>query len=231
MTTTTERSTSYRLTSPDHRRPAPVRGVDLVRDGQTWTVHSYGPGVTEPAVVDGLERDEAEALYEKRVRTGSVIDGMPAWTRSDVPGLPLAGYGYRAKVLTAEGWNITMDEPFLILGGVSPRHLDLETPPRTVEEVVEVAAEQAAEGRLLEGREQWLSAAAESASPEEDWMRPGDGRYLVPTRVRVRDRPARRRDPARDHRPTRPARRTAPTSRMHDWPPPTTRVSFTAFSP
>ncbi|MGW3389518.1 hypothetical protein [Streptomyces cinereoruber] len=184
-TTTAERSTYYRLTSPGHRRLDPIRGVDLVRDGQTWTVRSYGPGATEPAVVDGLEQAEAEVLYEERVRAGAVVDGMPGWTRSDVPGLPLAGYGYEAEVLTAEGWSIMMDEPFLVLGGVGPRYLDLEAPPRTVEEVVEAAAEQAAEGRLLEGREQWLSAAAESASPEEDWMRPGDGRYLVPTRVRV----------------------------------------------
>ncbi|RSS82005.1 hypothetical protein EF919_39850, partial [Streptomyces sp. WAC02707] len=65
MTTTAERSTYYRLTSPDRRRLAPVRGIDLVCDGQTWTVRSYGPGVTEPAVVDGLDRDEAEALYEE----------------------------------------------------------------------------------------------------------------------------------------------------------------------
>ncbi|MFE0777812.1 hypothetical protein [Streptomyces sp. NPDC058861] len=185
MVTTAERSTYYRLTSPDHRRPAPVRGVDLLSDGQTWTVRSYGPGAIEPTVVGGLERDEAEALYEERVRAGAVLGGMPGWTRSDVPGLPLAGYGYRAEVLTAEGWSTMMDEPFLVLGGAGPWHLDLEAPPRAVEEVVEAAAGQAAGGRLLEGREQWLSAAAASASAEEDWMRPGDGRYLVPARVRV----------------------------------------------
>ncbi|MGW3387368.1 hypothetical protein [Streptomyces cinereoruber] len=133
-----------------------------------------------------MDRAEARVLYEARVRAGAVVDGMPGWTHSDVPGIPLAGYGYRCEIRSEEGWDSMFYERFLVFGGLGPQHLDMEEAPRTIEDVVEAAATQAADGQTLAARERWLTAAA-AAGPgrQESWLRPGAGRYLVPTAVRV----------------------------------------------
>ncbi|MFF8414814.1 hypothetical protein [Streptomyces omiyaensis] len=111
---------------------------------------------------------------------------MPGWTRSDVPGLPLAGYGYTSAVRIGPGWRTVHAERSLALGGPAPAQLEFDAPPRTVEEVVEAAAAQAADLTVLTGREDWLSAAASAFGAErEDWLRSGAGLHLVPTAVRV----------------------------------------------
>lgn len=165
---------------------APERGVDLLTsDEQSWEVRRYGAHGQE-SLGSGLERAQAEALYEETVRDGAVIDGRPGWTHSDVPGLPLAGYGYKVerRIGKFQGWSPELRERFLVLGGKNPRDLDLEN-PRTVEEVIEAALTQAIEAETLAGREKWLAAAATDYGHQEDWMRPGAGIYLAATGVRV----------------------------------------------
>lgn len=178
----TRRSTFYQLPADS----APERGIDLLTsDDQSWDVRRYDTNGQETLGSD-LERAQAEALYEEAVRAGAVIDGLPGWTHSDVPGLPLAGYGYKVerRIGKYQGWAPELREPFLVLGGKNPRDLDLEN-PRTVEEVIEAALTQTIEAETLAGREKWLAAAAKDYGHQEDWMRPGAGLYLAATGVRV----------------------------------------------
>ncbi|MFF8617175.1 hypothetical protein [Streptomyces sp. NPDC015350] len=79
-----------------------------------------------------------------------------------MPGIPSAGYGYECELRSGEGWTAMFREGFLVLGGRSPCHLDLEEQPRAVEDVVEVMAAQAADGQALATCERWLTATAET---------------------------------------------------------------------
>ncbi|MGW2841807.1 hypothetical protein ACWCWD_28980 [Streptomyces sp. NPDC001493] len=178
------RTTLYRTGEKAERRVDLALDADAVWDRE-WAVLRHDATGLWTTVGQGMEHDQANALYEETVRAGAVLDGQPRWTHSDVPGIPLARYGYQVEVRVGEGWQLEHVER-LVWGGPGPHKLDLEDTPRTLDDIAEAAFSQVMQARTLAGRERWLSAAAQSFGDSRlDWTRPGAGRHLVPAAVRV----------------------------------------------
>lgn len=76
-----------------------AHGVELHREwtprGERWTVREFAPDGDQ--LQPDLDEAQAKDIYVQKVHDGAQIDGRPAWSLTDVPGVPLNTYAVHVE--------------------------------------------------------------------------------------------------------------------------------------